>query len=96
MRVLDLRESALGGTREIAGAIGSVVRAVLVSVLTLLEMVIVWICSTISAGAVVMALFYRLAAPAGHFPYGLVFTIGGGALAVMTAYYVLLAALSDH
>lgn len=95
MSTVDHRSDALERLMHIGQAMCSVCRALVFGMLSLLEPVIVWICSTISAGAVVMALFYRLAAPAGHFPYLVTFGIGASALAVLAAYYVLLACLSE-
>ncbi len=80
---------------EIANTALSVVRALLLGVLSLLEPPIVWICSTISAGALIMAAFYRLAAPAGHFPYAVVLGISVAALGVLACYYWVLACLSE-
>lgn len=95
MRALHLRSPAVDGITEFAHTVLSVVRALLLGVLSLLEPVIVWVCSTISAGAIVMAAFYRLAAPAGHFPYAVILGIALAALAVLACYYGLLACLSE-
>lgn len=80
---------------DVGHALISVVRALLLGALSLLEPVMVSICSTISAGAVVMAGFYKLAAPAGHFPYLLTLGIGVSALGLLALYYGLLACLSE-
>lgn len=95
MPVQYMRSAALDGMTDLGHAVLSVVRALLLGVLSLLEPVMVWICSTISAGAVVMAGFYRLAAPAGHFPYMVALGIALGALGVLALYYVLLACLTE-
>jgi hypothetical protein len=95
MRTQHMRLAALEGVSEVSHAVLSVIRALLLGALSLLEPVMVWICSTISAGAVVMAAFYRLAAPAGHFPYAVTLGIGLSSLGVLSLYYVLLACLSE-
>ncbi len=95
MRVQHMRSAALDGMTDVGYAALSVVRALLLGVLSLLEPVLVWICSTISAGAVVTAGFYRLAAPTGHFPYAVALGIALSALGVLALYYVLLACLTE-